>query len=156
MKIRAMATLSAATAALAIGLGFAVPTAANAATKSAAHTGTYAAAKPAVVTPDSGTSCTSGDLCVYYLQNFGGPVYGFLSNDANWTNNYFSNGATVNDNDESWWNNGTSCAGCSAVSVYKNINYGGGVDICLRLGQYVAVKTSVQDQGSSDSWHSSC
>ncbi len=156
MKIRAAAKLATTVAALVLGAGFAVPAAANAATQTAAHTSTSVAAKPAAPTPNTGTSCTSGDLCVYYLQNFSGPVYGFVSNDANWTNHYFSNGATVNDNDESWWNNGTSCAGCSAVSVYKNINYSGGVDICLSLGQFVGVKTSVQDQGSSDSWHASC
>jgi len=156
MKIRPATRLCATVAALVIGLGFAAQTAASAATRSAAHASTSVAAKPAAPTPDTGTTCTSGDLCVYFLRNFSGPVYGFVSNDANWTNNFFSNGAVVNDNDESWWNNGTSCAGCSAVSVFKDINYGGGVDICLSLGQFVAVRTSVEDRGSSDSWHASC
>jgi hypothetical protein len=34
-------------------------------------------------------------------------------------------------------NNGTACAGCDHVRVFKDINYGGGVTICLGRGQAV-------------------
>ena len=102
--------------------------------------------------------CPSGDFCVYSLPGFGGELYGWSGNDANWTNNYYPGGifGTVNDNDHSWVNNGTACAGCDHVRVFKNINYGGGMTICLARGQAVSANASAADKGSSHSWYGSC
>jgi hypothetical protein len=62
----------------------------------------------------------------------------------------------VNDHDNSWVNNGTACAGCDHVRVFKNINYGGGVTICLARGQAATYPNPAAGKGSSHSWYGSC
>jgi hypothetical protein len=134
------------------------PASARAPAHAATLTSSSHASAPAAAAPlNSLNGCASGDFCVYPLPGFGGRPYAWSGNDANWTNNYYCCGfGTVNDNDHAWTNNGTACAGCDHVRVFLNINYGGGVTICLKRGQAFTAPNPAANKGSSHSWYGSC
>jgi|SRR5215831_2284131 len=151
----ALATALAVSGALPSGASTTTP---RAPAHAAALVGLNQAAAPAA--PAALFRCPSGDFCVYSLPGFGGAIYGWSGNDANWSNNYFNLGSgifvTVNNYDHSWTNNGTACAGCDHVRVFNGTNYGGGRTICLNRGQAVSANSSAADKGSSHSWYGSC
>jgi Peptidase inhibitor family I36 len=113
------------------------------------------ASAPAVLSSLDG--CASGDFCVYSLNYFEGAKYSWSGNDADWHDNYYCCGyGSVNNNDYSWVNNGTACAGCDHVRVFRYTNYGSPVTICLKRGQAVGAANPADGKGSSHSWYGSC
>lgn len=145
-------------AALAMGTALVVgllPGAAQAAPKDDSVTATVATEVD--VQPLGIHSCDPGDFCAYYLRNFtGGFLHAWAGSDSNWSNNYIQNGATINNNDMSWWNRGNPCSGCDVVRVFDNTGYAAPRTICLARGQQVAVYAPAENRGSSHSWYGSC
>jgi len=121
-----------------------------------AHAATLTSASHAAAPAASLFACASGDFCVYELRGFGGYHKSWSGSDADWSNNYYGDGTRVNNNDHSWVNNGTACAGCDHVRVFRYINYGTPVTICLSRGQAVTAPNSAEGRGSSHSWYGSC
>jgi Peptidase inhibitor family I36 len=132
------------------------PASARAPAHAATLTSSSHASAPAAAAPLNG--CASGDFCVYELRGFGGCIYHWSGSDADWSNNYYCDGARVNNNDHGWTNNGTACAGCDHVRVFRYTNYGSPVTICLKRGQSVTAgpNNPAEGHGSSHSWYGSC
>jgi peptidase inhibitor family I36 len=145
----ALLALLAAPGATALQAGPARALAHPAALTSASH-----AAAPAAAVPFNG--CASGNFCVYELRGFGGCIKSWSGNDADWSNNFYCDGTRVNNNDHSWTNNGTACAGCDHVRVFRYTNYGTPVTICLARGQAFTGPRPAEGHGSSHSWYGSC
>lgn len=101
-------------------------------------------------------TCDSGDFCAYYYSNFSGGLYAWSGSDADWRNNYLANGASIDNDDMSWWNRGDPCAGCDAVRVFDGVNFASPRTICLTRGQSVASNSTAANRGSSHSWYGSC
>jgi hypothetical protein len=144
-------------AAVAAGLAIAMvtPGVAAAADKDPADRPTVAAVTEGVA-PLGIHTCDPGDFCAYYLSNFAGGLYAWPGSDNNWTNNILANGASIDNDDMSWWNRGTACAGCDAVRVFDGIGYAAPRTICLTRGQSVSSNPSAANRGSSHSWYGSC
>jgi hypothetical protein len=143
---------------VAVAAGFAIalvtPSVAMAAPKDPKDAPTVATVTEVV--PLAAHSCDSGDFCAYHLSNFGGGVYAWPGSDSNWSNNYLANGASIDNDDMSWWNRGTSCAGCDAVRVFANAGYATPRTICLTRGQAISSNSAAANRGSSHSWYGSC
>lgn len=128
----------------------------SAAARASAHA-TLTSASHAPAPANSLDGCASGDFCVYSLNYFEGAKYSWSGNDSDWHNNYYCCGfGSVNNNDYSWVNNGTACAGCDHVRVFRYTNYGTPVTICLSRGQAVTAPNPAANHGSSHSWYGSC
>lgn len=108
------------------------------------------------VQPLGAHTCDPGDFCAYYLRNFVGNLYAWAGSDSNWSNNYLPNGASINNNDMSWWNRGTPCTGCDHVRVFDNAGYGAPVTLCIQPGHQILVSVSAENRGSSHSWYGGC
>ncbi|MDX3534513.1 peptidase inhibitor family I36 protein [Streptomyces sp. MB09-01] len=101
-------------------------------------------------------ACASGNFCAWYLTNYDGPSASWSGNDANWSDNYLSNGANIDNDDRSWRNNGTSCAGCDHVRIYDGYNYSGQI-ACLHFGdEGWYPNANPADRGSSHRWGGEC
>lgn len=114
------------------------------------------AAVVAAPEPRGAHSCDSGDFCAYYLSNYAGGVYAWAGNDGDWRNNILPNGASIDNDDMSWRNRGTACAGCDAVRVFDGVNFAAPRTICLTRGQSVAFNPGAANRGSSHSWYGGC
>ncbi|NYH89366.1 hypothetical protein [Actinopolymorpha rutila] len=77
--------------------------------------GTVLAAVPASAAP----YCASGYHCVFFTY-LTGPKHSYFNSDPNFTNDYFTNGAVVNDN--VWAASNSSNSGYES-HYYRNINY---------------------------------
>lgn len=100
-------------------------------------------------------SCPYGYFCVWYGAWHTGPGYAWSGNDADWRNNYFSNGQSVNNNAASWWNNGSPCPGCDHVKVYDGVNYSG-LLVCYIPQGGSGYNPPAANRGSSHSWAARC
>jgi hypothetical protein len=94
----------------------------------------------------AGPNCASGYHCVFYAA-LGSSSHSYFNSDSNFTNDYFSNGAVVNDN---VWAASNSSTGGYESHYYRDINYGGGLVFCVNPGSYVTeLPTSQKDVISS-------
>ncbi|MCB5165844.1 peptidase inhibitor family I36 protein [Streptomyces bambusae] len=102
-------------------------------------------------------ACGSGNFCAWYLTNYEGPSASWAGNDANWSDNWLSNGQNIDNDDRSWRNNGTACGGCDHVRIYDGSNYTGGQIACLHFGDegWYPVANPM-DRGSSHRWGGEC
>jgi hypothetical protein len=100
--------------------------------------------------------CPSGYFCVWEASYYSAGMVKWFGSDADWRNNYYPGPTTANNNDYSWYNHGTACAGCDKVRVFDGLNYGGGVTLCLNRGQSVSINWNAQGRGSSHSWYGTC
>jgi hypothetical protein len=87
-----------------------------------------------------------GNFCIWRDINYNGSRWQWVGDDPTWVDN------GANDVDSSWYNHGTACAHCDIVSVYRDINYAGGITICLARGQAVPSRPAANNQGSSHRW----
>lgn len=86
--------------------------------------------------------CASGALCVYVDTGYDGRKFQFFGDNKSW-------GAwAIEDEDSSWFNNGTSGM---AVRVYDGRDYTGGGK-CFRRGTGEDDAVLVDDRGSSNEW----
>jgi hypothetical protein len=103
-------------------------------------TGPVAAAAPA--------GCPAGALCVYNQLHYGGNRYQFFGSNASW-------GAwAVEDNNLSWFNNGTSGRW---ARIWEHRNYGGSWDAIARGvgifdGSPNGANSPVYKRGSANDW----
>ncbi|MFJ8004036.1 hypothetical protein [Streptomyces fagopyri] len=81
----------------------------------------------------AGDDCDNGNHCVFYYE-VGADRFSFFNSDTNFTNDYFPNGDTVNDNIEAASNSST---GGYESHYYYDINYGGGLVFCVNPGHTV-------------------
>src|SRR5215469_8853359 len=152
-----LAALAVVILALLAAPGASAPRSGPARTPSHATTLTSTSRTAAPAAPGSLFGCNSGNFCVYPLPGFGGQPYQWSGNDSDWHNNYYCCGfGSVNNNDHAWVNNGTACAGCDHVRVFRYTNYGTPVTICLSRGQAVTAPNPAANHGSSHSWYGSC
>jgi hypothetical protein len=99
-------------------------------------------------------TCDSGDFCLYYLANYVGPVYSWSGDDGYYADNYFSNGARVNDNTESAWNNGVA-VGKEHVSLHSGFNNSGD-GVCVPRGRAIPDLGGMKNAASSHQWVNGC
>lgn len=92
------------------------------------------------------SDCNLKHLCVYYDAYYAGKVYHFKDSNSSW------GPWVIEDDDSSWFNNGTSGMG---VRVYHNRSYGGGSQ-CWSKGRGERISLYHQDKGSSNLWVGSC
>ncbi|MEV7008769.1 peptidase inhibitor family I36 protein [Streptosporangium sp. NPDC051022] len=91
-------------------------------------------------TTNAAPTCPLGDYCVYYETYRNGGGRGLNGDIAVWS-------SSLNDQDESSWNNGLSGKG---VTLYQNANYRSPLG-CLPKGQYWNVHSPMHT-GSSNRW----
>jgi hypothetical protein len=125
--------------------------AATVATTAALTASPFIGPAAAAGSPDT---CDSGDFCLYYSAGYGSPVYSWSGNDSNYSNNYFSNGARVNDNTKSAWNNGVA-VGREHVSLYRGFNYSGD-SVCVPRGHAISDLGGMKNAASSHKWVNGC
>ncbi|MFJ3338708.1 peptidase inhibitor family I36 protein [Streptomyces sp. NPDC086766] len=89
----------------------------------------------------AGEYCSSGYHCVFYA-DIGTSKHSYFDSDSNFTNDYFGNGAVVNDNFESASNSST---GGYESHYYYDINYGGGLVFCVNPGHTVHASQLTND-----------
>lgn len=88
--------------------------------------------------------CEVGELCLYYLQNFRGPVFDLYLSDSNFSDDRFPGTVILADNNtESFWNRDTY-----TWRVYTGSNRGGSVG-CIRPGAFGNFNTTFRNTVSS-------
>jgi hypothetical protein len=103
-----------------------------------------ATAGPASAATHKNGVCESGELCLYYLTDYRGPVFDLYVSDNDFSNDYFPGTSTrANDNTESVWNRDTY-----TWYVYVHANRGGSRGT-LSPGSYGNFTTTYKNQVSS-------
>jgi Peptidase inhibitor family I36 len=92
------------------------------------------------------TGCPASKLCVYPDIFYGGPMHAFRDTNPSWES------FGIEDQDSSWFNNGTTGA---SVRVYVDRGFGGD-SICFARGDGDQIALLYQDAGSSNLWVSTC
>ena len=115
----------------------------------AAAAAVVAAGGVAAATPASAHStCPAGYHCVFYAGLGNGPRYAFFSSDGKFSDNYFSNGATVNNNTIAASNSST---GGYESHYYASAGYTGEMLFCVNPGHATpyALPINLQNEASS-------
>ena len=94
-----------------------------------AAAGSVLAASPA----SAGPNCSAGYHCVFYT-DIGSASHSYFNSDTDFTNDYFTNGAVVNDN---VWSASNSSTGGYESHYYRDTGYAGGLLFCVNPGSYV-------------------
>lgn len=88
--------------------------------------------------------CEVGELCLYYFQNYQGPVLDLYLSDYNFSDDHFPGTGTLADNNtESFWNRDTY-----TWRVYTGANGSGSVG-CIRPGAFGNLSTTFRNTISS-------
>jgi hypothetical protein len=115
------------------GLTVALCAVAPAAARTPTHQGGATSALAGTAAPLSPNGCPSGDFCVYINGNGGNLCMATSGNSDYW-------GDGCANNEDSVFNNGTSCGGCQDVNIYWG--YGAtGAYTCLQKGHYLLYMT---------------
>jgi hypothetical protein len=82
----------------------------------------------------AGPNCPSGNHCVFFTTIAANIRHDYFNSDGNFTNDTFSNDATVNDN---VWAASNSSTGGFESHYYYDINNSGGLIFCVNPGHSV-------------------
>jgi hypothetical protein len=89
------------------------------------------------------SDCQSTYLCVWWDSGFAGSRYQFAGNNSSWS------AWAIQDDDSSWFNNGTSGL---RVQVYKDSGYAN-TTVCVGYKQQISFNSFANDKGSSNLWN---
>ena len=104
-----MSTTTSRRRAAAIGAALAVAGGTAFAAAPSASAAPVPASGPSVAAVHKNGVCESGEFCLYYLANYGGPIFDLFFSDNDFSDDYFPTAPSirVNDNTESFWNRDT-------------------------------------------------